>query len=228
MLTINNLQVSYGKKIVLKNLEIRLENNKIHGLVGLNGSGKTTLFKIIFQLLKPDVGSVKWNDETINRKQIAFLETQNFFYSNITVREHLSLFNPDNKAFNLDQWQSILKLPLDELVENYSTGMRKKLAILSVLKLDKPILLLDEPFNEVDLETSRIIKILLDKLREKGKTIIISSHIIETLINSCDYIHHLESKSIKKTYHKEDYQGLEQELFEEYEKRIKNDLDQVL
>ena len=89
---------------------------------------------------------------------------------------------------------------MDNLVDTYSTGMKKKLALLGVLKLDKPILLLDEPFSGVDIETIETIKILLKKLSKKNKTIVISSHLIDVMANFCDYIHHIKDKKIKESY----------------------------
>ena len=227
MLTINNLSFAYSKNLVLNKLNLNIGLGQVHGIVGLNGSGKTTLFNLIYGLLKPETGSIQWNDHKLSRIQISFLETGNYFYSNITGREHLSLFVSDNK-FDIDSWQELLKLPLDELIENYSTGMKKKLAILSVLKLNKPILLLDEPFNEVDIETSRILKILLDILKEKGKTVLISSHILETLINTCDFIHHLDNRCIIKTYSEQDFNSIEQNIFGDFENRAKQKIEKAL
>lgn len=227
MFTINDLSFAYGKNLVLNNLSLNIDAGQVHGIVGLNGSGKTTLFNLTYGLLKPKTGSINWNDGILHRKQISFLETKNYFYSNITGREHLQLFSTDNK-FKIDIWQDLFKLPLDELIENYSTGMKKKLAILSVLKLNKPILLLDEPFNEIDLETSRIIMILLEKLKEKGKTILVSSHILETLTNTCDFIHHLENKGINKSYKKPEFVSLEQNIFRDFENEAKQKIDKAL
>lgn len=227
MLTINNLSFAYGKSLVLNKLNLNIGAGQVHGIVGLNGSGKTTLFNLIYGLLKPKTGAIKWNDNKLLRTQISFLETGSYFYSNITGREHLQLFVSDHK-FNVDIWQELLKLPLDELIENYSTGMKKKLAILSVLKLNKPILLLDEPFNEIDLETSRIIMILLKKLKEKGRTILVSSHILETLINACDYIHHLENKCIIKSYSKQDFEIIEHNIFGDFENRVSQKIEKGL
>jgi len=94
------------------------------------------------------------------------------------------------------------------------------LALLGILKLNKPIMLLDEPFNGVDLETSRIIKILLEKLRDKNKTIIVSSHIRETLTNTCDFIHYLENKQIKKTYEKDQLGQIDDDIFKTMEEKL--------
>jgi ABC-2 type transport system ATP-binding protein len=110
-------------------------------------------------------------------------------------------------------------LPLDELIDNYSTGMKKKIALLGVLKLDKPVMILDEPFNGLDIETGRILRSVLLQLKKTGKLIIVTSHILETLTNLCDYIHHLEKGTIDITIKKPDFESYEKELYAKIENR---------
>src|ERR1035437_3566386 len=186
MITIENLIVSYNKgQNVNDLLNLILSDNTINGIVGLNGSGKTTLLNSIYGLKSINSGAIKSNDEKINKKEISFLVTENYFYSNITGREYLSLFK--NPHYDLDKWNQLFLLPLDTIIDDYSTGMKKKLALMGILKQNKPIMILDEPFNGLDIETCRIIRQILLKLKERDKTIIITSHIIETLTNLCDY-----------------------------------------
>ena len=115
--------------------------------------------------------------------------------------------------------ESIILLPLDTIIDDYSTGMKKKLALMGILKQNKPIMILDEPFNGLDIETCRIIRQILLKLKERDKTIIITSHIIETLTNLCDYIHYLEKGKIKYTKNKNDFKEFERELFASIENK---------
>jgi ABC-2 type transport system ATP-binding protein len=97
--------------------------------------------------------------------------------------------------------------------------MKKKLALLGIIKQNKPVIILDEPFNGLDIEMCRIVRLILLKLKETGKTIIVSSHVLETLTNLCDYIHYLESGNIKYSKPKEDFVALEKKIFS----RIEND-----
>lgn len=221
MLTIKNLTASYGKDSVLENLNLDIEEGMIHGLAGINGSGKTTLFHIIYGFIKPDAGTIQLNGQPLSRRKIAFLETQNYFYSNIKGKEHLDLFPDSTSTFSLKTWQELFKLPLNDLIENYSTGMKKKLALTGILKLDKPILLLDEPFNGIDMEAVRIIEKLLLRLKEKGKTIIVTSHILETLTAICDQIHILENKNIARSYRKNEFEGIAHDIFGEMDEKLK-------
>jgi ABC-2 type transport system ATP-binding protein len=215
MITINNITVSYNKNEVINNLNLSLSNNTINGIVGLNGAGKTTLLNAIFGLKKYKQGKILWNNNKLSKKHISFLPTENFFYSNITGREYLNLFK--NQSFDINKWNKLFLLPLDNIIDNYSTGMKKKLALFGILKQDKPIMILDEPFNGLDIEMSRIIRLILLKLKDVGKTIIITSHIVETLTNLCDYIHLLEDGKIKYSKEKNEFTEFEREIFKSIE-----------
>jgi ABC-2 type transport system ATP-binding protein len=217
MLNFKNLSYNYSSNQVLENLNLSLEKGKVHGLIGLNGSGKTTLLNCLFGFLKPTSGEILWNDLLIERKDISFLETQNSFYPNLTGREFLTIF-PDGKGnFKEDAWKDLLDLPIDEMVEGYSTGMKKKLALLCILKLDRPIIVLDEPFNGLDMETNHILEKLISILKQKGKTIIITSHILGILHNICDEIHWLKDGRIEKSFSKNEFQDIDSQLFKDSE-----------
>lgn len=218
MISIKDLNFSYDKKSkVLDSLCLSLSENKIHGIVGLNGAGKTTLLNAIYGLVRVDSGTISREGKNVTKKEMSYLVTENFFYSNITGREYLSLFK--NQKFDSDKWNGLFSLPLDQIIDGYSTGMKKKLALLGILKQDKPLMVLDEPFNGLDIETCRIIRSILLRLKDKGKTIIITSHIIETLTNLCDYIHYLEKGTINYSKEKHDFAEFERALFESIENK---------
>lgn len=227
MIIIKEVNISYsGGKKVIDTLSLSLNPDTIHGIVGLNGAGKTTLLNAIYGLKKIDSGEITLNGEKITKKEISYLVTENFFYSNITGREYLSLFK--NHQFNNDKWNELFSLPLDQIIDTYSTGMKKKLAILATLRQDKSVMILDEPFNGLDIETSRIIRSILLRLKDKGKTIILTSHIIETLTNLCDYIHYLEKGKIKFSKGKDEFLDFEKELYDSIEKRNVNVISELI
>jgi len=227
MITISKLDVAYSKdQKVIDSLNLTLSDSKIHGVVGLNGAGKTTLLNTIFGLKKHSSGEIFFDDKKLSKRKIGFLPTENFFYSNITGREYLSLFK--NSLFDVQKWNTLFLLPLDRIIDEYSTGMKKKLAFLGVLKQDKPIMIFDEPFNGLDIETCRIIRSIFLKMREQGKTIIITSHIIETLTNLCDFIHFLELGKIKYTKESTDFADFEREIFDFLEKKNEKTISELL
>ncbi|KKB46763.1 hypothetical protein HMPREF1212_04259 [Parabacteroides sp. HGS0025] len=214
MLTIRNLQVEYKKQsLILKGITLSMESGKIHGIVGLNGAGKTTLLNTLYGFIRPVKGSILYNDNPLHRRDIAYLEAENYFYPYMTGREYLDLFPAGENGFQVDNWQKLFNIPLNDITENYSTGMKKKLALLGVLKPDKPILILDEPFNGLDLESAHILTLILQQLREKGKTVLVTSHVFETLTSGCDYIHHINNGMIARSYSQDQFGMLQQLLY---------------
>jgi ABC-2 type transport system ATP-binding protein len=213
MISIKNLSVTFGEHVVLNNICMNFVEGHVHGIVGLNGAGKTTFFNALAKTLKPDEGLVEKDGIPLIIKDTAYLETVNFFYSRITGNEYLKIFKQTNADFNLQTFQQYFKLPLDELVENYSTGMKKKLALLAILKQDKPIFILDEPFNGLDLETNKILELIITTLKQKGKTVFISSHIIEPLLTTCNNIHLLENGSFIKSFEQAEFDKIDDALF---------------
>ena len=217
MIIANGISVSYGSKRALLGIDLELKTSAIHGVVGLNGSGKTTLLNALFGLKRMDSGSVLYNGSRISKKGMAYLPTENFFYAGITGREYLRLFN--NSRFDDNQWQELFAISLDSLIDSYSTGMKKKLALLGVLKQNKPIIILDEPFNGLDIESCRVVRSILLKLKEKGRTILVTSHIFETLANLCDSISYLTDGMIEETVSTDDFGKLQAKLYEDIECR---------
>lgn len=220
MLEIKNLKVSYGEKEVLKDISLSFSSGKIHGILGMNGAGKTTLFKTIYGFKKADSGIRTFQNQPLENKDISFLETSNFFYPLMTGKEYLQLLGFQSNDFSIDKWNQLFELPLGEYVENYSTGMKKKLAFIGMMALDRPILILDEPFNGVDIESNEKILQILMRLKASGKIIIIASHIIESLTRICDRIDLLENGIIKETFKQHDFPILEKQLKEKIQLKI--------
>lgn len=221
MIEINNLNIFYGSKQVIFDLNARFEDTNVYGIVGLNGAGKTTLFNALCGSKQKASGFIRHNGSPINKNDVAFLETHNYYYSYITGREYLDIFTKTNAHFEVDNLQKIFDLPLDDLIENYSTGMKKKLALIAMLKKDKAIYLLDEPFNGLDLESNKVVEIIISILREKGKTVFISSHIIDPLLKVCDKICLLRNGRFEKQYGVEEYHTLEQDLFGKFDEEAR-------
>lgn len=229
MLTIENVKAGYGPdKEILKGINLSLETGKIHGLVGLNGAGKTTLLNTLYSFIRPETGTFSFNGNPLQRKDIGYLEAENYFYPYITGYEYLKLFPAGNTNFDPESWQELLRLPLNDVTENYSTGMRKKLALVAVLKTDKPILILDEPFNGLDLESAHILALILIRLRKKGKTILITSHIYESLTGISDFIHYIDNGQIACSYPKEQFEELRRLLQTTISQRANEKIRQLL
>lgn len=226
MISIKNLSIFYESSVIIDQLHLDLEIGIIHGLVGLNGSGKTTLLNAMHGLIEAKSGALTFKGNPLNKREISFLPTENYFYPNITGQEYLSLFT--NKDFKTEEWNQFFDLPLNQIIDGYSTGMKKKLALLGVLKQDKPILILDEPFNGLDIETGRILHSLLSKLKQKGKTVLITSHILDSLTDLCDQIHYLENGLIKFTRDKTEFESFKSQLYERLDTQNRDHLDSLI
>jgi len=211
MITIKNLTKKYGNKKVLDNINLSFEKGKVYGIVGKNGAGKSTLFKCIADIESYD-GSIDSPFEHL-KNHIGILETNPVFLTRITGWEYLKLLSiaKNIKTENFEA-QNIFELPLDEYAETYSTGMKKKLALLAILLQKNEVFILDEPFNGVDIQSNILITAIIERLRNKGKTIIISSHIFSTLSETCDKIFLLNDGIIDKAVSGEQYAELEYEM----------------
>lgn len=228
MLTIKNLSLSFGKHNVLDNLSLSWASGKIHGIVGQNGAGKSSFFNLLAGIEKATAGTILWEGQTWNPRLLGYLETHNFFYSRITGAEYLKMFPTSNLNFDLDAFQSFFQLPLNDLVEHYSTGMKKKLALLAILKQEKSLYILDEPFNGLDLETNKVLEVTLDILKQKGKTILISSHILAPLLEVCDEIHYLSGGKMEKSYGKEAFSEIDKLLFGDLKEKAREGLSDAV
>ena len=228
MLKVSNLNVAYDDHKVLKGVNFECLPGEIHGLLGMNGAGKTTLFRAIYGFVKKDSGTFELDDIPLTNKSVAFLETSPFFYSYMKGKEYLNIVSLNNENFDVDNWNRIFDLPLDELVDTYSTGMKKKLAFLGIIALDRPVMILDEPFSGVDVESNEKIFQILKRLKAQGKTIILSSHILQSFTDICDRISVLKAGLILKTYLKEEFSDLETKLRAEINEGVDTILNDLM
>ena len=226
MISISKLTLAYDDHVVIDQLELSIEKGLIHGLVGMNGSGKTTLLRTLHGLNQPKTGTVLFDGKPLNKKLLSFLPTENYFYPNITGREYLALF--ESIDFKTDQWNELFRLPLDQVIDSYSTGMKKKLAILGIIKEDKPILILDEPFNGLDLETGRVLNDIILQLKSRHKTILITSHILDTLMELCDKIHYLESATMMTSIESGQFDSFKNDLYQRLTQKTKDKIDTLI
>lgn len=228
MIKVNIPNFRYGEATILENINSTFETAKTHGIVGLNGAGKTTFFGLLSGFLKQNDCAITRNEKRLLRKEIAYLDTDLFFYKKITAKEFLSVFPKNSAGYNEGKLAELFRLPLDMFIEEYSTGMKKKLLLLSQVKQDKDIYILDEPFNGLDLETNKILETIIKILNQKGKTVFISTHILEPLINICHEIHFIKNRTIHKTYTKSEFANIEHDLFGEYSEKVARELNSLL
>lgn len=211
MIEINDLHKSFGKVNVLNGIHLKYHSGKIYGLVGENGAGKTTLFNCMMEV-------TDYTGSIIRSRTLktGYLSASSFFYSQITGWEHLEFCMrakglPVNSS-KIQDLNGIFQLPLDRYAFEYSTGMKKKLGFMALLLEDNDVFILDEPFNGVDLKGCILMKKLIQQLKAKEKTVIISSHLIASLREICDIIHYLNEGIIYKEYHQETTEEIEEDI----------------
>jgi ABC-2 type transport system ATP-binding protein len=207
-LSVERLAVGYGSRLVLSELDLVLSGGTVHGLVGRNGAGKTTLLETLAGFLRPRSGSVTLDGRAPTRRDVGYLPMETYFYPRITGREYLGLFRGERARFDADAWASLFDLPLDAFVDGYSAGMAKKLALIGVLSLGRPVLLLDEPANGLDLESNLVLGALLRELASAGHAVLVTSHVLESLTAVCDEIHLLEGGRVAHRATRSDFHAL--------------------
>ena len=211
MISIHNLSKNFGVKKVLKSINIQFDKGKVYGIVGENGAGKTTLFRCIAGLEKYDGQIISELNPLKN--YLGLLLTEPFFFTKITGKEYIQfLCNARKKDLSHIEDKNIFDLPLNQYASTYSTGMKKKLALLAILLQENQCFILDEPFNCVDIHSNIIIVDLIRKLKSIEKTVIISSHIFSTLSDTCDEIYLLKNGEIVKKVFREHFNELELEM----------------
>lgn len=223
MIEIQQLSKSYGVHEVLKAITLRFEEGKVYGIVGENGAGKTTFFRCIAEL--EDYKGIITASKTPLKDHLGLLLTEPFFFSKITGREYLQLLcNARSvEVTNFDD-RNIFDLPLDQYASTYSTGMKKKLAILGLLLQGNTYFIFDEPFNGVDIQSNMIITEIILKLKALNKTVLISSHIFSTLKDTCDEIHLLKNGQFQEAVQKDQFHELEASM---KDVSIGNKIDQL-
>lgn len=196
----------------IENLEI--ENNKIIGLIGENGAGKTTLMDILSKMIKANAG---FDVQDYNENDILYIPSQVSPYYFLTVSEFCKIVKEySNSDKSSEEIINTLGLTdkKDTLISDLSEGMKKKLTLINILTGDYSLIIMDEPFNSIDLKYSYEIKKLILQLKERS-TILISSHILDSLIDICDEFVLLKNGNVKKVFvNSKDKKQLEDEIFE--------------
>lgn len=206
VLEVKNLKKRYGKTFAVNGISFELNRGTIIGLIGPNGAGKTTTIKCIAGLLKPTEGTVCILGNSIKspeaRSNIAYIPETPDVYPMLTVWEHLKFIA---LAFKLEGWEAKaeelidrfdLKDKRNELCKNLSKGMTQKVSICCNLLHDPQVILVDEPMVGLDPKAIRELKDAFLSLKEEGKTILISTHLLDNAQSLCDGVIVMKKGSI--------------------------------
>jgi ABC-2 type transport system ATP-binding protein len=195
----SNIHKDYGPTTALQDVSITVRQGSIFGLLGPNGAGKTTLIRIINQITAPDKGEVKLDGKRISSgdvSRIGYLPEERGLYSKMKIGEQ-ALYLAQLKGMSRRDAMKSLKYWFekfdivawwDKKVEELSKGMQQKVQFITTVVHHPSLLIFDEPFSGFDPINANLIKKEILELRDKGATIIFSTHNMGTVEDLCDHI----------------------------------------
>ena len=199
VLEVKNVSKSYGEKIDLDDVSLNVEKGDVFGLLGPNGAGKTTLIRMINQITKPDKGEILFEGEKLSAKhisQVGYLPEERGLYKKMKVGQE-ALYLAELKGLkgniarkSLDDWFKKFEITdwYNKKVQELSKGMQQKVQFITTVLHNPRLLIFDEPFSGFDPLNADLLKNEILELRDKGATVIFSTHNMESVEQICDKI----------------------------------------
>ena len=196
---INQVNKYFDTFHVLKNIQFNIPKGQIFGLLGPNGAGKTTLLRILNQITKADEGTIEYNDEILTPQhsiKIGYLPEERGLYKKMKVEEQL-LYLAQLKGLSLNEAKENMNFWLDKFeisnwknktISSLSKGMAQKIQFIATVIHQPEIIILDEPFSGFDPINTNLIKQEILRLKNEKKTIIYSTHNMDSVDEICDHI----------------------------------------
>ena len=207
ILELEHVTGGYCKTPIIHDVSFSLQSNEIVGLIGLNGAGKSTTIKHILGLLSPHSGDIKVLGKNIQdenmRNHLTYIPETPILYEELTLREHIHM---TAMAYSLTEDEAMtraepllklfrLETELDKFPTHFSKGMKQKVMLICAFVVEPELFIIDEPFLGLDpLGIEGLIDLMVS-MRDKGKSILMSTHILSTAERYCDryiIIHHGE------------------------------------
>jgi len=197
----HGLTKRFGRLVAVKGLDLAVEPGQVFGFLGLNGAGKTTTIRLLLDLLRPDAGHASILGHECRtggiaaRALVGYMPGEPGFYRDMTGRQVLGVLARLSARAVREAWRRELlerlafrDADLDRRIREYSSGMKRKLAIVSAFQADAPLLILDEPTEGLDPLMQEAFYTLLASVRERGTTVFLSSHVLSEVDRVCDRI----------------------------------------
>jgi sodium transport system ATP-binding protein len=202
MITVENLHKRFGDVHAVKDVSFVARNGEVTGLLGPNGAGKTTTLRMIYALMRPDEGRILVDEvDAVTRPQeaqarLGVLPDVSGLYPRLTPREHINYYGQlhglSGKALEQRAQELIATLDMNAIanrrVTGFSHGERTKVALARALVHDPNNVLLDEPTNGLDVMSTRAVREIIRKLRDAGRCVLFSSHVMQEVSALCDSI----------------------------------------
>lgn len=198
-LTTENITKRYAQHVALNDVSVSIPSKSIYGLLGPNGAGKTTLIRIINQIINADEGNIWINGEKLSPKHIGaigYLPEERGLYKKLKVGEQL-IYLARLRGLSKSEAMTKIKYWIEKFeikdwwskkIEDLSKGMAQKVQFISTVLHEPSLIILDEPFSGFDPVNANLIRDEILELRQKGSTIIFSTHRMETVEELCDHI----------------------------------------
>ncbi len=197
MLEFQNVTKNFDKLIAVNNVSFKIEDCKVLGIVGRNGAGKSTIFRMILNLIEPSSGEILYNNNIITQEtlnKIGYLPEEGSLIPQYTVLDiceyygSLKLLDKKTIVENLTSWLKEFNIEdyLNVKIKTLSKGNRQKIQFIVSILHDPDFIILDEPFSGLDPVSVEELEKAILKLKQMGKTIIFSSHIMSHVENICD------------------------------------------
>jgi len=202
MIEVVGLKKKFGKVEALKNVSFLAQDGQITGILGPNGAGKTTTLRILYGILYPDSGTAKVDGIDVCQsaievqRRLGVLPESHGLYPRLTARENiryygsLHLVNPRIIEQRIAALVKMLEMGdfIDRPTEGFSTGQRSKVAIARALIHNPNNVVLDEPTSGLDVMSTRSMRLFIRRLRDEGKCVLFSSHVMQEVSLLCDEI----------------------------------------
>ena len=222
MIELKNISKKFKNNVALNNLSIEIKSGEIYGLLGANGAGKSTTLNLLLGFLSPDEGTIKLMDDKnksiIERDRIGYIPENVNLYPYLSGLENLDYFSKlAGLRFNTKQLSDFLfecGLEIDAYnkpISEYSKGMRQKVGIAIAYAQNAKLYLLDEPASGLDPLSSNELSVLLKKMSKKGATVLMASHDIFRVRETCNRIGILKNGSLIKEMNADDVSSSELE-----------------
>lgn len=226
LLEFKNVTKKFDNKVILDNINLKIEKGRIVGLLGKNGAGKSTLIKLINDLLTIDSGEILFNGKKIgvfSKSHISYLPERTYLDKDMKVSSVIKYFEEFYDDFNTKKAYKLLKdldLDIDKKISKMSKGMQEKLQLVLVMSRDADLYILDEPLGGVDPATrDYILDTILSNFKD-GSSVIISTHLISDIERILDDVVFIDKGKIILTGSADELREKEKSSIDEIFRRM--------
>lgn len=204
-IAIDGLHKSFGSTHALNGLDLQVRTGEVHGFLGPNGAGKSTTVRVLLGLLRADAGSVRllggdpWRDATALHRRLAYVPGEVSLWPSLTGGEVIDLLGRLRGGLDRRRRADLLeRFELDpkKKTRSYSKGNRQKVAIVAAFSSDVELLILDEPTSGLDPLMESAFQSLVQEEKQRGRTVLLSSHILSEVEALCDRVSIVRSGTI--------------------------------